>query len=191
VQERRVKVRLLAATNRDLAKEVDAKRFREDLYYRINVMSLELPPLRERTGDVALLVRHFLGSGWEIEPAALAAMERYRWPGNVRQLINAIERAKILASSETITLKDLPREISLPSAGVLPGAPTTGDGEPIDDLAAIQRTKVVEVLRREAGNKSRAARALGIDRRKLYRLLEKYSITDAELGGTPAAAIGS
>ena len=182
IQERRVKVRLLAATNRDLAKEVEAKRFREDLYYRINVMSLELPPLREREGDIALLVRHFLGSGWEIDPAALEAMERYRWPGNVRQLSNAIERAKILSSSETLTLKDLPREVAAPAMATCPSA--YAELDPVDDLAAIQRSKVVEVLRREAGNKSKAARALGIDRRKLYRLLEKFSIGDAELAAS-------
>jgi DNA-binding NtrC family response regulator len=184
IQERRVKVRLLAATNRDLAKEVEAKRFREDLYYRINVMSLELPPLREREGDIALLVRHFLGSGWEIDPAALDAMEHYRWPGNVRQLSNAIERAKILSSSETLTLKDLPREVTAPANAIC--AASAPELDPVDDLAAIQRSKVVEVLRRESGNKSKAARALGIDRRKLYRLLEKFSIADAELvAGTP------
>ena len=188
IQERRVKVRLLAATNRDLAKEVEAKRFREDLYYRINVMSLELPPLRERTGDVPLLVQHFLGAGWEIEPAAMAALERFRWPGNVRQLINAVERAKILAASETITLHDLPREIAAPAAAE---APHAFDGQPTDDLAAIQRGKVVEVLRREAGNKSKAARALGIDRRKLYRLLEKYAIADAEMHGPMHSPLAS
>jgi DNA-binding NtrC family response regulator len=177
VQERRVKVRLLAATNRDLAKEVETKRFREDLFYRINVMSLELPPLRDRQGDIPLLVRHFLGAGWEIEPAAMEALQRYRWPGNVRQLINALERGKILAASETIALRDLPKEVVTAPAG----AAVASDLEATDDLAAIQRGKVVEVLRREAGNKSRAARALGIDRRKLYRLLEKYVIADAEI----------
>ena len=186
IQERRVKVRLLAATNRDLVQEVEAKRFREDLFYRINVMSLELPLLRQRTGDIPLLVRHFLGSGWEIDPEALAAMERYRWPGNVRQLINAIERAKILASSETITLRDLPREVVAPPAAA--SAASAAELDATDDLAAIQRSKVVEVLRREAGNKSKAARALGIDRRKLYRLLEKFSIAEAELTNGAAAA---
>jgi transcriptional regulator with PAS, ATPase and Fis domain len=152
VQERRVNVRLLAATNRDLAKEVEAKRFREDLYYRINVMSLELPPLRERTGDIPILVRHFLGPGWEIETDAAEALARYPWPGNVRQLINAIERAKILSESETIRLKDLPKEVLAPAAA----APSNGSMavELPDDLAAIQRSKVVEVLRRESGNKS-------------------------------------
>jgi DNA-binding NtrC family response regulator len=179
VQERRVNVRLLAATNRNLAAEVEAKRFREDLYYRINVMSLELPPLRDRQGDVPLLVRHILGYGWDVEPAASAALERCAWPGNVRQLINALERAKILCDDQTIGLKDLPREILEPAAA------TFSNGHPhvdsIDDLAAIQRSKVVEVLRREAGNKSKAARVLGIDRRKLYRLLEKFAIAEAEL----------
>jgi DNA-binding NtrC family response regulator len=179
VQERRVSVRLLAATNRNLAQEVEAKRFREDLYYRINVMSLELPPLREREGDIALLVQHLLGPGWEIDPAALAAMERYHWPGNVRQLINALERAKILCDSETISLKDLPREVT--AAPGFGAAAAGASNSTSDDLAAIQRSKVVEVLRREGGNKSKAARALGIDRRKLYRLLERYSIADAEL----------
>jgi DNA-binding NtrC family response regulator len=180
VQERRVNVRLLAATNRNLAQEVGAGRFREDLYYRINVMSLELPPLRHRKSDIPLLVHHFLGPGWEIEPAALEAMQRYAWPGNVRQLINALERAKILCDSETIRLGDLPREVTVPptesNANVDP--PLT------DDLAQIQRTKVVEVLRRESGNKSKAARALGIDRRKLYRLLEKFAIGDSEAAGS-------
>jgi DNA-binding NtrC family response regulator len=177
LQERRVNVRLLAATNRNLAKEVEASRFREDLYYRINVMSMELPPLRERQGDIPLLVAHFLRPGWEIETEAMEALERYRWPGNVRQLINALERAKILCDNGTIRAKDLPRE-------VIHGSTSTQDVSDVlttDDLAAIQRSKVVEVLRREAGNKSKAARALGIDRRKLYRLLEKYAIADAEL----------
>src|SRR5262245_9368712 len=121
LQERRVDVRLLAATNRNLAQEVTANRFREDLYYRINVMSLELPPLRDRAGDVPLLVRHFLGSAWEIEPEALEGLERCTWPGNVRQLINALERGKILADSETIRLKDLPREVVEPGAAAAGG----------------------------------------------------------------------
>jgi DNA-binding NtrC family response regulator len=180
VQERRVSVRLLAATNRNLAKEVEAGRFREDLYYRINVMSLELPPLRQRQGDISLLVAHFLGPGWEIEPAALEAIERYTWPGNVRQLINAIERAKILCDSEVVGLDDLPKELTTHDLG---GSNSHSPSELTDDLASIQRSKVVEVLRREAGNKSRAARVLGIDRRKLYRLVEKYAIGEGELAG--------
>ncbi len=171
VKERRVDVRLLAATNRRLADEVRAGRFREDLYYRINVMSLELPPLRERREDIPLLVEHFLGGDWQIEPDALQSLIAYDWPGNVRQLINALERAKILADDRVIRLRDLPREVSarLPLSDSVPAAS-------VDNLAALERAKIIEVLERERGNKSRAARALGIDRRKLYRLVEKYGI---------------
>jgi DNA-binding NtrC family response regulator len=173
----------LAATNRDLAKEVEAKRFREDLFYRINILSLELPPLRERKGDISLLIAHFLRSGWEIEPAAVLAMDRYAWPGNVRQLINALERAKILCEEETIYVTDLPKEVvNTTSLG------SESPSELTDDLASIQRTKVVEVPRRELGNKDKAARALGIERRKLYRLLERFAIVDTELADTPSTS---
>ncbi len=111
LKERRVNVRLLAATNRDIREEVRTGRFREDLYYRINVMSLDLPPLRERAGDIPLLVEHFLGADWRIEADALEVLRRYAWPGNVRQLINAIERAKIMADDQIVRLQDLPSEI--------------------------------------------------------------------------------
>ena len=94
VKERRVDVRLLAATNRDMEKEVAAGRFREDLYYRINVMSLQLPPLRERRGDIPLLVQRLLDTDWTVDERAMKALEAYRWPGNVRQLFNALERIK-------------------------------------------------------------------------------------------------
>ena len=178
IKERRVNVRLLAATNRDMADEVKQGRFREDLYYRINVMTLELPPLRERTGDVPRLVARFLGNQWEIEPAALQAIERYDWPGNVRQLINALERAKILADEQTIRLDGLPPGIA---AGGSSNHPPTVGGQ--DQLAAIERSKIIEILRRERGNKARAARTLGIGRRSLYRLLEGYEIRDDEIEG--------
>ena len=171
IKERRVDVRLLAATNRSMAEEVQAGRFREDLYYRINVMSLELPPLRERAGDIPLLVAHFLSLQWQIDDEAMRVIQRYDWPGNVRQLSNALERAKIMADSDTITAADLPQEIKTVS-------PFDGDGvhEAGDELSSLERAKIVEILSREQGNKTRAARVLGIDRRKLYRLLEKYRI---------------
>jgi len=102
VKERRVHVRLIAATNRDLQEEVKAKRFREDLYYRINVLTMELPPLRQRAGDLRLLVEHFADSDWQIDPEVIPILERYSWPGNVRQLQNAIDRAKILAYDDHI-----------------------------------------------------------------------------------------
>ena len=173
LKERRVDVRLLAATNRDMAQEVEAGRFREDLFYRINVMSLELPPLRRRVGDLPLLVSHFLGDLWSIVPEAVSVLEQYHWPGNIRQLANVIERAKILADNHTIRLQDLPKEITASTA-------RAADILNADDLSAIERAKVVEILHRENGNKTRAAAVLGIDRRKLYRLLKKYAIEDGE-----------
>ena len=179
IKERQVNVRLLAATNRNLAQEVQSGRFREDLYYRINVMSLELPPLRVRQGDIPLLVRHFLGAAWEIEESAVSMLERYHWPGNVRQLINALERAKIMADDHLIRAHDLPREVQVNDSATTPVELVISD-----DLAAIERGKVVEVLRRMSGNKTRAAKSLGIDRRKLYRLVEKYRIQPDELVGT-------
>jgi len=165
-KERRVDVRIVAATNRDLAADVREGAFREDLYYRLNVMSLELPPLRERGNDINLLIDHLLGPEWEIEVPARAVLLSYAWPGNVRQLMNTLDRATVLADDQMITVDDLPSEIV--------------DGEPFavpaiahesPRLDEIERAHIVEVLERESGNKARAARALGIHRRKLYRLL--------------------
>jgi len=175
IKERRVDVRLLAATNSNLAQLVADGQFREDLYYRINVISLELPPLRNRQGDVALLLDHFVGPNWRIEEAARRALLRYAWPGNVRQLMNAVERAKITGQSPTLRRNDFPREVIEDGHAMTRTPPIDSD-----NLAAIERAKVVEVLRREAGNKTRAARALGVDRRKLYRLVEKHTIQMAE-----------
>jgi DNA-binding NtrC family response regulator len=169
--ERRVNVRILAATNLQLGTEINAVRFREDLYFRINVLSLELPPLRRRTEDIELLVNHFLGSEWKIEPEALRAICKYPWPGNVRQLINAVERGKILADDHLIRLDDLPHDVA-DALNAVPEREPASD----DDLAAVERAHVLEVLKRERGNKSCAARALGVNRRSLYRLLEKYNI---------------
>jgi len=207
LKERRVNVRLLAATNRDLAQDVEDGRFRQDLFYRINVMSLELPPLRQRRGDVPLLVVHFLGPDWDIEDEALRKIEAYFWPGNVRQLINAIERAKIMGDDNLVRVRDLPREVVYGRGGephrgsamnpAAAGAEVGGNSGELrpansnptlnssagDDLSSIERAKVVEVLRRERGNKSRAAQALGIDRRKLYRLIDRYAVKELEWTG--------
>lgn len=186
VRECRVNVRLLAATNRDMQTQVQAGKFREDLFYRINVMSLKLPPLRDRAGDVPLLVERFLGPDWSIAPDALEAMERFPWPGNVRQLINAVDRAKIMADGRTIRLCDLPADVAGRAASQRPQMVTNGlgggpAGVPVADaLAAVQRSHIVDILRRERGNKARTARALGINRRSLYRLLEKHHIEPSE-----------
>jgi DNA-binding NtrC family response regulator len=192
-RERKVDVRVIAATNRTLVDEVAAGRFREDLYYRINVMSLELPPLRKREGDVPLLIRSMLGKGWSITADAQLAMEKYQWPGNVRQLKNAIERAQILANDDRITIDDLPAEIvesgddspnhsgsATTSMSGSISSPTgngsyTSDSPRLDDL---EKSHIVTILGQQNGNKARTARILGIHRRKLYRLLERYGITE-------------
>ena len=166
VKERRVKVRLIAATNRDLDQAVKDGTFREDLYYRINVLCLELPPLRKRAGDIRLLVEHFLGPDWSIDAEAHQALESFSWPGNIRQLINVIDRAKILAEEKEVYLDDLPDELRH----------NEGDSQvDADDLDSLQRVKVLEILSEENGNKVRTAKRLGISRRSLYRLLEKYA----------------
>ena len=189
-------VRIIAATNRDLKTEVEAGRFREDLYYRLNVMSIMLPPLREREDDVLLIVQNMLGTEWELDEEARAAILAYHWPGNVRQLINAIDRAMVLADDKVLTIDDLPREVaeSLNSNGTWSAPTGSGDSAsvsfqskaemPADDLASIERAHIVAVLRKEAGNKARAARALGIHRRKLYRLIERFQI-DLDLTASP------
>lgn len=177
VKERRVRVRLLAATNRDLLEEVQHKRFREDLFYRINVLTIHLPPLREREGDLPRLVEHFAGPEWQIDPDVIPTLEQYSWPGNVRQLQNAIERAKILADDNRVRVENLPPEI-------LNNAEPAGLRLHSDiDLDTLTREHVLETYRRHGGNKAQTARALGIGRRTLYRLLEKYRIAETEAEG--------
>jgi len=168
-KERRVDVRIVAATNRNLKEEVEEGRFREDLYYRLNVLTIDLPPLRARGGDVHLLVDHFVGDSYELEGDARSALESYEWPGNVRQLINTIKRAKILAD-DVITIEDLPEELE----------PQTSTGNSDDwaegSLMTLQREHIREVLEKENGNKSAAARILGVERRKLYRMMKQHGI---------------
>ena len=178
VRDRRVRVRVLAATNRDLTAEVEAKRFREDLFYRINMLTIVIPPLRERGEDVMLLADKFAGPGWDWEPEARNALTNYSWPGNVRQLMNAIERAKILSDDEVIRLRNLPPEVTESDVST----PVSTEHHHLD-LAALTRARVVEAMRQERGNKLRSAQLLGVSRRSLYRLLEKYHITDEEISG--------
>ena len=177
-KERRVNVRLIAATNRNLGDMASEGKFREDLYYRINVLTIELPPLREREGDVDLLIDHFLGRDWEISPEARDVMRAYHWPGNVRQLINVIERATILAEDGCVQVCDLPKEVTgNTDHRVAPIARSMSSSEKLEDL---ERAHVLQVLHSHDGNKARAARALGIHRRKLYRLLERFDIRPEE-----------
>lgn len=171
VKERRVNVRLLAATNRDLGEEILKGRFREDLYYRINVLTITLPALRERRGDIPQLIEHFAGREWRWNREFQEILESYGWPGNVRQLRNAIERAKILAEESFLEPQNLPPEIvrsGLEAVVQRPG--------PEADLETLNRHHIADTFRRYQGNKARTARALGISRRTLYRLLEKHDI---------------
>ncbi len=154
VKERRVQVRLLAATNRDLHEEVIQKQFREDLYYRINVLAILLPPLRERTGDLELLVRHFSGEDWTLGPDVLGVLQSYTWPGNIRQLQNAIDRAKILAEDRRIRMENLPPEI-VNGNGLLSWC--DADGEV--DLFTYTRRHVLETYSSHHHNKAETARA--------------------------------
>jgi DNA-binding NtrC family response regulator len=186
-REARADVRVVAATNKDLEAEQKAGRFREDLYYRLNVVTVTLPPLRERREDIPELVEHFLENRQlgptrhRVDDEALAALKRYEWPGNVRELANVLERAQILAEGETITADDLPANLFTSSGPPLASA----DPRHLDE---VERRHVEDVLRQEKGNKLRAAKVLGISRRALYRLLAKYSIADASSEAPPAGS---
>jgi DNA-binding NtrC family response regulator len=175
-QEVHANVRVLAATNKLLEEEIRVGRFRQDLYYRLNVVCIVLPALSERRQDVAELAEHFLATRQigpvrcRIEPDALEALTRYTWPGNVRELANLLERAQIMCEEHTITLDDLPENLAEFAA-----APPVTDSNP-SSLREIERRHVAEVLQKEKGNKVHAARKLGISRRALYRLIDKYRL---------------
>jgi DNA-binding NtrC family response regulator len=174
-----VDVRLIAATNRDLGAEVRAGRFRTDLFYRLNVVHIELPPLRARPDDIPLLVDHFIqhfSRQYRVAPKRLTAdvsgrLHAYAWPGNVRELQNAIERAFALSVSDTITLEDLPSSLA---EGPRHEAPA--DLADLPTLGEAERRLIAAALRRSGGNKNEAARILGIDRQRLYRKIEKYGV---------------
>jgi DNA-binding NtrC family response regulator len=180
-------VRIVAATNKPLEDEQKAGRFREDLYYRLNVITIPLPPLRDRREDVPLLVEHLLATRqfgkvpYTVSPEAMARLVGYDWPGNVRELANVLERAQILAEGTVITADDLPDTVtgSLPAPG-----PAAAPAAPFD-LEAVERAHVADVLARMKGNKLQAAKALGISRRALYRLIDKYALVPKT---EPAAA---
>jgi DNA-binding NtrC family response regulator len=182
-QEAHADVRVIAATNKDLAEEQKAGKFREDLYYRLNVVTIHLPGLRERVEDIPELVEHFLKTRqigprpFHLQREVLEALRRYDWPGNVRELANVLERAQILAEGDTVTLDDLPENITEVGAGAAATAPESNP----QHLRAVERRHILDVLRAEKGNKVHAAKVLGISRRALYRLIRKYHMSDDEL----------
>ena len=181
-----VDVRLIAATRRDLSAMVRAGTFREDLYYRLHVVTLALPPLRERRQDLPALVDHFLrltasrlGRGpIGIEPAAQAALLAYDWPGNVRELENVIERAVVLAAHDVLSADDLPGEVR----GTPPPAPEPARGELLP-LEEVERVHVLRVLEAAGGNREEAARILGISRRTLSRMAQRWTLPDSRTRG--------
>jgi DNA-binding NtrC family response regulator len=187
-QEKHADVRIVAATNKPLDDEVKAGRFREDLFFRLNVIPVSLPALKERREDLPALIDHFLHTRpvgkmpFTVDPQATAALSAYDWPGNVRELANVLERAQILAEGNTITTDDLPEALLVAgrATGGAPGVPAAPVSP--DDLDGVERRHVGDVLRRHGGNKVQAARALGVSRRTLYRLIDKYRPAEPEVG---------
>jgi DNA-binding NtrC family response regulator len=178
----KIDVRIVAATNADLEADVRAGRFREDLFYRLNVIPLLLPPLRERRTDIALLVEHFLRKyadpkrPRDVSEKALEILSAYDWPGNVRELESVIERALLLSEGETIVPADLPAAVR---AGLSAGRGPMGLDIPDSgiDLEGVERTLILKALEKTEGNVSRAARLLGLSRRTLQYRLEKIQET--------------
>ncbi len=178
-----VDIRIVAATNRDLRKAVAEERFREDLYYRLNVIPITLPPLRQRREDLPLLVEHFLDQlsvemNRRIEGISVEGMRllmAHDWPGNVRELRNVLERAAVVASGSILEPRDLGLVVPAPGGDTAPGS-----------LEAVERRHIADVLRRTSGNVSQAARILEIDRATLYHKMKKYQFRRTDEGVDPA-----
>ncbi|MHB8873764.1 MAG: sigma-54-dependent transcriptional regulator [Myxococcaceae bacterium] len=180
--------RLITATNRDLETEVHEKRFREDLFYRINVVRIEVPPLRERHGDVLILAQHFteaaaLQSKKKVKglsPAAAEKLLAYEWPGNVRELENCMESAVALARFDELSVEDLPAKVrQFESQRVVVAADSAEDLVTLEELGQRYLRRVLTLL---SGNKTRAAEILGVDRRTIYRMLDRPDLPPGEPG---------
>jgi two-component system, NtrC family, response regulator AtoC len=182
----KVDVRIIAATNRNLEEEVRKGTFREDLFYRLNVVPLHLPPLRERREDIPLLIDHFIATfstEYKVEPKkvgpeALEQLVRYPWPGNIRELQNVIERMFALSRSNEITLADLPGPIS----GFEEQPVNFQELAELPTLEDMEKSLITAALRKSHGNKNEAARLLAIDRQRLYRKIEKYGLEHPLVG---------
>jgi two-component system response regulator HydG len=177
----KVDVRVIAATNRDLLQAMAAGRFREDLYYRLNVVTLHMSPLRSRREDIPLLAQHFLvhfaGQNHKsirgFTPQAMDRLLRYAWPGNVRELMNAVERGVVLSRSEYLDEAELPL-ISASEGATEPLPGVMEDGEA--PLEEVEKAAILKSLAAAEGNKSEAARRLGITRRTLHQKLKKWGL---------------
>ncbi len=172
----RVDVRIVAATNKPMTEEIRAGRFREDLYYRLNVVNILMPPLRERREDIPPLVEHFLrrfaaAKAKRLSPEALAALTLYAWPGNVRELANIVERLVILSPGEVIGTEELPLNIRTPRGMSAPA----GTASPVS-LSEMERLHIARVLSETGGKKMQAARLLGIDLKTLNKKIKDYGI---------------
>jgi two-component system, NtrC family, response regulator HydG len=183
----KIDVRVLSATNRNLQKSVAEKMFREDLYFRLNVIHIHVPPLRERTGDIPLLSSHFLNifsashrkKIQSISPEAMEVLEQYRWPGNVRELQNVIERAVVLSAGSQIEVVNLPREIS--TNGSSDSAPLSIENLNFKQakeqcIASFEKKYLTMLLNNTSGNISRAAKKAGIDRKTIHRLMKRFNM---------------
>jgi two-component system response regulator HydG len=178
----KVDVRVIAATNRNLIKDIEAGRFREDLYYRLNVVTIHVPPLRERKEDIPLLAQNFLKVFAEknrkningFTPRAMDRLLKYHWPGNVRELMNAVERGVVLSRSNNLDESEVPlfRQEELPTAD----ASSQTDGVEESPLESVEKETILKTLDTTKGNKSEAARRLGITRRTLHLKLKKYGM---------------
>jgi DNA-binding NtrC family response regulator len=177
-EDRKVEVRVIAATSRDVRKMLEEGTFREDLYYRLNVVTIHLPPLRQRTDDIPILIEHFLKeisqnkhtAPRRISPEVLRRFEAYRWPGNVRELRNTLERMMVLADTEILTENDLPEEL-LANSSDLSASKEMPANLTMDEL---ERVAIVKALEQCGGNRTHAAERLGISVRTLQRKLRNY-----------------
>jgi DNA-binding NtrC family response regulator len=189
----KARFRVIAATNRDLAREVSAGRFRSDLYFRLNVVSVRLPPLRERKEDIPELVAHFLaryGRNHELTPEVIEALAQYDWPGNVRELENAIQRMVAINSGPYLHSGDLPSAVqgslaaarydALGASETIPRIPPRG----VLPMEELERRAIAEALANTHGDRGRAAVMLGIGRTTLYRKLKRYRIGVTGLSAT-------
>jgi two-component system response regulator HydG len=189
--EVRFDARIVVATNRDLESMIEEHRFREDLYYRINVIHVALPPLRERGSDILLLAQHFLAHYAArfdkrvvaIAPAAAERLMGYAWPGNVRELQNSIERAVALTQFEALTVDDLPEKIrDYRQSYVVVAADDPSELVPLEE---VERRYILRVLDAVGGSKTLAAQKLGLDRKTLYRKLERYGVSATAIDKKP------